>query len=158
MKSSAYITIVIVAGLVLIGYLFATTPDTAPAQLPLILAGIGALVAVLNKQGDTDTKVEKSVEASKENAHSIAAVSQQTNTALESVAQKVNGHLTSLLEEIKALTAKVANLEKDKAVKQAEAVHAETATAQILTAIAAIPAAVVVEPPREPQAGPGTHQ
>lgn len=171
MKSSAYITIVIVAGLILIGYLFQTAPDTAPAQLPLILAGIGALVAVLNKQGDTDTKVEKtdakvekSIAVSVENAQSIAAVSQQTNHGLENVNQKVDGHLTALTSKIDALMGKVATLEKDKAVKDLEAAHAETSAEKI---IAAIPAAVVaalastplgtpiIEPPIEPRAGPG---
>lgn len=173
MKSSAYITIVIIAGLVLIGYLFQTAPDTAPAQLPLILAGVGALVAVLNKQGDTDAKVEKtdakvdkSIAVSVENAQSIAAVSQQTNHGLEGVNQKVDGHLTALTSKIDALMDKVATLEKDKAVKELAAAHAETSADKI---IAAMPAAVVaalaytplgtpvVEPPSQPDPITGDH-
>lgn len=169
MTSNAYITIVIVAGLALIGYLFAVTPETAPTQLPLILAGVGALVAVLNKQGDTDSRVEKSIAVSAENSQTLAAVSQQTGTALESVAQKtdtvvkmVDGQMTALMMKIDALTDKVTNLEKDKAATAVELTHAIDSEARIIAAVVAVApmlsAAEIVPPPDEPRAGPGTHQ
>jgi hypothetical protein len=150
------IMVTIVAGLILIGYLFYAAPDAAPAQTPGVLVAIGVLIKLFN----TDTKVEKSVAVSKENAISIATVSQQTNSALETVATSVDGHLGHLLDEIRALTQKVASLEKDKAVKAAEQTAAETGTSQVLAAIAAIPSAPAVEitpPPDEPRARPGEH-
>jgi hypothetical protein len=157
LKSGTYIIIVIIGGFVLIGYLFFISPATAPTQLPLILAAVAALVAVLNKQGDTDQKVATSIAVSKENAQSIAAVSVQTGHALEDVGQKVDGHLTSLTDEIRALNQKVANLEKDKAVKIVEAQHLVSSTEKILNAIAAVAPQVVNEivPPRDGEARVG---
>lgn len=173
MKISAngYVAIILICGLVLAGYIYTQVPDAAASQIPLVFAFVGGIVTLLLKQGDTDTKVEKtdakvekSIAVSVENAQSIAAVSQQTNHGLENVNQKVDGHLTALTSKIDALMGKVATLEKDKAVKDLEAAHAETSAEKI---IAAIPAAVVaalastplgtpiIEPPIEPRAGPG---
>ena len=109
--ANGYIVIVFVAGLILIGYLVTESPDTLAQQLPLILAALGGSIAVIAKQGATDTEViesrvianeakiaalqstkvaQQGVDVSQENAHSIAAVSQQTAHALEQVNQTSN--------------------------------------------------------------------
>ena len=101
-----------------------------------------------------------SIAVSQENAQSIAASSVQTNQGLNGVNAKVDGHLTALMATIAALTLKVSNLEQAKAIAQIEAVHAESNTSQILTAIAAIPAVVVPAEVVPPPAGAqlGDHQ
>lgn len=106
MKSGSYIVIVIIASLVLIGFLFWQTPDTAPNQLPLILAAVGALVAVLNKQGDTDSKVETSVIASEHNAAKLEKVDQKltvNSRVTDATHVAVNSRMDELIETVKKL-------------------------------------------------------
>ncbi len=122
-SASGYVAIIIIAGFILIGYLFATSPESAPAQLPLILAGIGGVVTLLLKQADTDAQVAKTkdaaiagIAASEQNATVLAAVDKKvaavksdvaTNTQITDEANrqirqleiKIDGRLERLLQQ-----------------------------------------------------------
>ena len=58
-SASGYITLIIVAGFFLIAYLFVAAPLSAENELPLILAAIAGLVAVISKQGKQTTPSQK---------------------------------------------------------------------------------------------------
>lgn len=130
MTSNGYTALIIIAGLALIGYLFGTSPENAPEQMPLLLTALGGFIVLLQKQGDTDKKVDEntavttaakaaatqSVVASKDNAHAIEIVT----TKQDQTNGLVDGHLSSLTAKIDAMAAKIASLEYDKATKAAE--------------------------------------
>lgn len=151
MKSSSLIVIVIVAAFVLIGYLFAVSPTTAPAQLPLLLAGAGALITLLIKQGDTDTRVEaakaeaanaadeavRSTAASKQNAQAISAVVDTVGAVSGQVEENTSiTHTThdivnSRMDEFKRALEEIAGMKIDMAAASAAlaVAKAELATA-----------------------------
>lgn len=99
MRSSKYIAAVVIAGFVLIGYLFYVSPSTAPGQLPAVLVAIGVLAklfdtdakveTVVEKVDTVETKVDNSVAVSEGNALALATVSEQTAHALETQAQQL---------------------------------------------------------------------
>lgn len=184
MTSNGYSVLVIVAGIGLIGYLFTTSPTTAPAQMPLLLTALGGFIVLLQKQGDTDKKVDvntavtseakvaatQSIAVSKDNAHTLDIVTskQDTTNGL------VDGHLTALNAQIAALTQTVARLEADKLAKAVEtdklvsqltAPGATPAAGTPTTIIAGAPTTIVVDPgveipppPKSKRPGPGEHQ
>lgn len=88
--SSGYIVVVVVFAFIAIVLMFWITPDTAGASLTPVLTSVGLIVAVLSKLGQTDAKVEQSVAASEQNAHTLAVVSKQTDQALRQVSQQVD--------------------------------------------------------------------
>lgn len=180
MTSNGYSVLVIVAGIGLIGYLFTTSPATAPAQMPLLLTALGGFIVLLQKQGDTDKKVDvntavtseakvaatQSIAVSKDNAHTLDIVTskQDTTNGL------VDGHLTALNAQIAALTQTVARLEADKLAKAAETDKLFTtltnsgppAVTTPTTIIAGAPTTIVVDPgveipppPKSKRPGPG---
>lgn len=130
MTANGWATIVIIAGLALIGFLFGTAPDTARDQMPLLLTALGGFIVLLLKQGDSDKKIEEntavttaaksaatqSVVASKDNAHAIEIVTSKQDTTNS----LVDGHLSTLTAKLDAMAAKIASLEHDKATKAAE--------------------------------------
>jgi hypothetical protein len=132
------IMIVILAGLALCGWVYYASPSSAAAQIPALLIGIGVLI----KQFNTDSKVDKSTAVSLENAHALAAVSQQTAQAIEQVSQQVNDNTHTTDETHKIVnsqrTAMMAELSAMRhelnEMKQAKAV-AETSESRIISAI-----------------------
>lgn len=140
-SASGYVAIIIIAGFLLIGYLFATAPESAPSQLPLILAGIGGIVTLLLKQGQTDTEVAAtkeaalaSIDASAQNAETLAAVNQkvaivktdvattisrtdEANKQIRELKVTVDGRLERLLEQT-AIAARLlgAQEERDRSI------------------------------------------
>lgn len=185
MTSNGYSALVIIAGIGLIGYLFTASPTTAPTQVPIILTALGGFIVLLQKQGDTDKKVEEntavttaakvaasqSIEVSKDNAHAIEVV----NSKQDTTNGLVDGHLSSLTAKIDALTQQVARLEHDKLTKAAEtdkllsAITAPGATPPAgtpTTIIAGAPTTIVVDPSvdivepakAKKRPGPGEHQ
>jgi hypothetical protein len=134
LKSISYIVVAFFGTLVLIGYLFFQTPDTAATQAPYILAAFAGLAALLFKQGEAEAK--------------IAIVDQKT----DATNHMVDGQLTAALKEtrdlkrdVASLHASIAELKQDKAIKQVE-------TAQII-AVAAASVPPSVEPTGTPAHG-----
>lgn len=125
MKPGTYIVAVVIAGFVLIGYLFSTSPETAPNQLPLIIAAVAGLATLLAKQADTDTKVEAAAVISEKNAKQLTAVAKRVddNTDLtETTHRAVNGQM----EEFKKALIDVAALKEQVAAVLALAASAES--------------------------------
>lgn len=135
MKANSYIGITIVAGFILIGYLYSQGGAT---QIPGVIVAIG----VLCKLFQTDAKVESSIDVSTENAHAIAAVAVQQGYAIEQVAQQVdantrvtetthgivNSQRTEMLAELAKLRAELAAMREAKATE-------ETSEARIIAAV-----------------------
>lgn len=176
MKSGTSITIVIVAGFILIGYLFYAAPATAPGQLPYILAGIGSLILVFAKQGETDARVDSATEVSKHNANKLEQVAQQVdaNTEVTENAHRTIGEvqlqatktnelmngqshdLTAAAKEVAELKALVARLTGEAEGREAGrqiAVELLAANAQVLgpapdgTIVVTAPALIAVKAP-----------
>lgn len=147
MKPGTYIVAVVIAGFILIGYLFSTAPTTAANQLPLIIAAVAGLATLLAKQADTDTRVDAATQQSKDNNEKIAIVADKvdTNTAVTEETNKMaDGRLSAALEKIDRLTQQVGRLETSAAVKASEASHAESSEARIIAAVSAAGSSVVV--------------
>jgi len=113
LSANGSIALVFIASLVLIGYLFAATPETAATQLPLIFAGVGGVITLLIKQGETDARVDRSV-----------ATSQINTEKLDQVHAIVNSQRTAMEEKIAELQFAIAALREERAAASAISVDA----------------------------------
>jgi hypothetical protein len=134
--------VVIVAGFCLVAYLFSAAPEAAPTQLPLILAGIGGLVAVLAKLGETDSRLDGAAAISKSNATSLKQQAQQIaeNTAVtETTHQIVNKERSEMTALITKLRDEVAALRQERTSTATAQSHADQTEARIIAAVEAGP-------------------
>lgn len=156
MKSGSYVAIIVIAGFVLVGYLFFVTPSTAGTQVPLVLAAVGGIVTLLLKQGETDAKVEKATSVSKENAQTLASVSDQVDSNTTATKQglaistdthrAVNSRMDGLIakvEELAEVQKKLIGAQQlargiEIGREQATQGHAETGIDRIATAIESV--------------------
>lgn len=135
----------------------------APESTGVIVQIVGFAVLALPVFVGLKLTIESKA-VSEENKQQIAAVASQTGHGLEAVKQQVDGHMTAMREEVRrgqerevTLLKEIAGLKQDRAVKAVETNQQETATSQILTAIAAIPVALPVETPLEPPTETPSH-
>lgn len=162
MKSATYIVLAFVIGAVLIGIRYVVAPTTADSGAIQIGALTLAVMGLLAKQGDTDSKVGvattaavqattaavESKAASQENAQSIAAVAEQTSHGLEGVNQKVDGHLGELMNTVRLLAQEVASLRQAAAVNAEQQANATTSEQRLTSAIqTAVSDAAALAPP-----------
>lgn len=111
MKTNTYIGIIIVAGFILIGYLY---NQGARDQIP----GLVAAIVVLCKLFQTDAKVDQAAAVSHHNAAAIEVVSHQVaeNTATTDTTHRiVNSQRTEMLNELASLRAELATMRETKA-------------------------------------------
>lgn len=139
MSVNTNIMITIIAGLMLIGYLFYAAPAAAPAQVPGVLLAIGVLIKLFN----TDTKVDQGVHQSHLNTDKI-----------EQVHEIVNSQRSAMERKIMQLQDSIASLREERAGTIVEVAHARGSEQRIISAIAA----AIIPPPDAPPAGPGEHQ
>jgi len=144
-SANGYIAIVFIAGLLLIGYLFAEAPAQAASQLPLILAGVGGIVTLLLKQGQTDSEVA----AAKAAAVQSAVISESNSTALivaneklQAVDEKVSETTDGVAQVHKivnardtALRAELAELRKAGEIRQEQLTETRAALTRLETTL-----------------------
>lgn len=140
MTVNTNIMITIIAGLVLIGYLYYAAPTEASAQMPAVLLAIGVLVKLFN----TDNKLDTGVAVSKENTRKI-----------DDVHAIVNSQRTAMEQKIEALQAAIVALREERAATVVEVAHARGSEQRIISAIESV---AIAPPPHEPPVNPGEHQ
>ncbi len=154
--TAGFIVIALAITFLLIAALFVITPTTAPDQLPIILGVSGSTILIISKLTQVEAKTDTSIAASRENAHSLAAivpsvgeaviqataavVAVADNTATtEATHASVNGQVT----EFKQALVQMAALYTEIAAQKAE-IATLVATADHHLAIIAAHAAGVV--------------
>lgn len=70
MQSRTYIIVLIAGAVVLVGYLYVVSPDTAGTQLPAISLAVLGFAGILAKQGETEAKVDDNTKRT-EQVHTI---------------------------------------------------------------------------------------
>jgi hypothetical protein len=135
-SANGYITIIIVAAFFLIGYLFATSPETAGNQLPLILAAVGGLIVVIRKQGDTDTAVTEIDKKVDGNTSITATTHDAVNGQMAEFKQALR-EIALLKESASAAATKLAAVESHLAIANASASGITTGRGQAAKTIAA---------------------